>query len=61
MKGEGTWARLIDQRFEARQYAHGFSDARRALRIDLFAPRRAARPQLDLFGAAQAPGLSAAS
>ena len=49
MTGEGTWARLIEQRFRRASARHGFSDAWPALRIDLFAPPRSARPQLDLF------------
>jgi DNA repair photolyase len=49
MTGEGTWARLIEQRFRRASGRHGFSDAWPALRVDLFAPPRSARPQLDLF------------
>ena len=49
MTGEGTWARLIEQRFRRASARHGFSDAWPALRVDLFAPPRSARPQLDLF------------
>ena len=49
MTGEGTWAQLIEQRFRRAGARHGFSDAWPALRVDLFAPPRSARPQLDLF------------
>ena len=49
MTGEGTWARLIEQRFARAKARHGFGDRRPALRTDLFVPPRPPRPQLDLF------------
>jgi DNA repair photolyase len=49
MTGEGTWARLIAQRFGRASARHGFSDSWPALRTDLFVAPRAAAPQLDLF------------
>ena len=49
MTGEGTWAQLIAQRFRRASARHGFSDSWPSLRLDLFAPPRPVRPQLDLF------------
>ena len=49
MTGEGTWARLIEQRFRRASARHGLNDGWPALRVDLFAAPRAERPQLDLF------------
>jgi DNA repair photolyase len=49
MTGEGTWARLIAQRFERAAARHGFSDSWPSLRTDLFVPPRAPTPQMDLF------------
>jgi DNA repair photolyase len=49
MTGEGTWARLIEQRFKHASARHGFSDSWPALRTDLFVPPRPATPQMDLF------------
>jgi len=49
MTGEGTWARLIEQRFKRASARHGFSDAWPKLRVDLFVPPRPERLQLDLF------------
>ena len=49
MKGEGTWAALIRQRFDKACVRLGFVRETAALRADLFVPPRAAAPQLDLF------------
>ncbi|HET9023814.1 MAG TPA: PA0069 family radical SAM protein [Burkholderiaceae bacterium] len=49
MTGEGTWARLIEQRFNRVSARHGFSDSWPALRTDLFVRPRAPAPQMDLF------------
>jgi DNA repair photolyase len=49
MTGEGTWARLIEQRFQRASARHGFSDGWPSLRTDLFVPPRLATPQMDLF------------
>jgi DNA repair photolyase len=49
MKGEGLWADLIRQRFEKGLARFGLRRDGPPLRTDLFAPPRAAGPQLDLF------------
>ena len=49
MTGEGTWARLIEQRFKRASARHGFSDSWPSLRTDLFVPPRLPTPQMDLF------------
>jgi DNA repair photolyase len=51
MSGEGTWARLIEQRFKRASARHGFGNAWPDLRTDLFVRPRIDRAQLDLFGA----------
>jgi DNA repair photolyase len=49
MTGEGTWARLIEQRFRRASARHGFSDAWPALRRSFFRPdgTTTARPLLN--------------
>jgi DNA repair photolyase len=49
MTGEGTWAKLIEQRFARAGARHGFSDNWPSLRTDLFVPPRLPTPQMDLF------------
>jgi DNA repair photolyase len=49
MTGEGTWAKLIAQRFRRACARHGFSADWPSLRSDLFAPPRDLGPQLGLF------------
>jgi DNA repair photolyase len=49
MTGEGTWARLIEQRFRRASARHGFSDNWPSLRTDLFVPPRLPTPQIELF------------
>ena len=49
MTGEGTWARLIAQRFHRVSARHGFSDSWPTLRKDLFVRPRLPTPQIDLF------------
>jgi hypothetical protein len=49
MKGEGTWAELIRQRFDKACARLGYLREGRPLRTDLFSPPRAASPQLGLF------------
>jgi DNA repair photolyase len=49
MKGEGTWAELIRQRFEKACARHGLLHRRFTLRSDRFVPPRPRTPQLDLF------------
>ena len=49
MTGEGTWAKLIEQRFARASARHGFSDSWPALRTDLFVRPRLSTPQMDLF------------
>jgi DNA repair photolyase len=49
MTGEGTWAKLIEQRFSRAGARHGFSDHWPALRTDLFVRPRPATAQMDLF------------
>jgi DNA repair photolyase len=49
MTGEGTWARLIEQRFKRASARHGFSDSWPAMRTDLFVRPRLSTPQMDLF------------
>jgi DNA repair photolyase len=49
MTGEGTWARLIEQRFQRASARHGFSDGWPSLRTDLFVAPRLSTPQMDLF------------
>jgi DNA repair photolyase len=50
MTGEGTWARLIEQRFARASARHRFDDKWPTLRCDLFKPPRPPSPQADLFG-----------
>ncbi len=49
MTGEGTWARLIEQRFARAAARHGFDDGWPALRKDLFVRPRLPTAQMDLF------------
>jgi DNA repair photolyase len=49
MKGEGTWAALIRQRFDKAAARLGFSRTPMPLRTDLFEPPRPDSPQLGLF------------
>jgi DNA repair photolyase len=49
MKGEGTWAALIRQRFEKASARFGLQRKLPPLRKDLFIAPRPAAPQLDLF------------
>jgi DNA repair photolyase len=49
MTGEGTWARLIEQRFARASARHGFDDSWPSLRTDLFVRPRLQTPQMDLF------------
>jgi len=49
MTGEGTWAKLIEQRFALAGARHGFSDSWPSLRTDLFVRPRLPTPQMDLF------------
>ncbi len=49
MTGEGTWAKLIEQRFARAGARHGFSDSCPSLRTDLFVRPRLPTPQMDLF------------
>ncbi|MCU0938014.1 MAG: PA0069 family radical SAM protein [Burkholderiaceae bacterium] len=49
MKGEGTWAALVRQRFDKAAARLGFVQAARPLRTDLFEPPRPDSPQLGLF------------
>jgi len=49
MTGDGTWARLIEQRFKRASARHGFSDGWPSLRTDLFVRPRLPTPQMDLF------------
>jgi DNA repair photolyase len=49
MKGEGTWAALIRQRFEKAAMRLGYLREDRPLRTDLFVPPRKLSPQLGLF------------
>jgi DNA repair photolyase len=49
MKGEGTWAALIRQRFDKASARFGLQRKRPPLRKDLFVAPRPAAPQLDLF------------
>lgn len=49
MKGEGTWAALIRQRFDKASVRLGFIRAPQPLRTDLFEPPRPDSPQLGLF------------
>jgi DNA repair photolyase len=49
MTGQGTWARLIEQRFARASARHGFSDSWPTLRTDLFVRPRPPTPQMDLF------------
>jgi DNA repair photolyase len=49
MKGEGTWAALIRQRFDKACTRLGLDGNVQPLRTDLFVPPTAATPQLDLF------------
>ena len=50
MTGEGTWARLIEQRFARASARHRFEDRWPELRCDLFRRPRLPSPQIDLFG-----------
>jgi DNA repair photolyase len=50
MKGHGTWAALIRQRFDKACARYGLTRERMQLRNDLFEPPRADSPQLGLFG-----------
>jgi DNA repair photolyase len=49
MKGEGTWAALIRQRFDKASARFGLKRRLPPLRIDLFVAPRPSAPQLDLF------------
>lgn len=49
LRGEGVYAGLIRRRFQRAAAAHGLDRAEIRLRTDLFAPPRAADPQLPLF------------
>jgi DNA repair photolyase len=49
MKGEGTWAALVRQRFEQAARRFGYSREGAPLRTDLFTPPRKESPQLGLF------------
>jgi DNA repair photolyase len=49
MTGEGTWAKLIEQRFARASARHGFDDSWPSLRTDLFVRPRPRTPQMDLF------------
>jgi DNA repair photolyase len=49
MTGEGTWARLIEQRFKRASTRHGYSDGWPSRRTDLFVRPRLPTPQMDLF------------
>jgi len=49
MTGEGTWAKLIEQRFARASARHGFDDSWPKLRTDLFVRPRLRTPQMDLF------------
>jgi len=49
MTGEGTWARLIEQRFKRASARRGFSDSWPSMRTDLFVRPRLPTPQMDLF------------
>jgi DNA repair photolyase len=49
MKGEGTWAALIRQRFDKAAARLGFTRTPLPLRTDLFDPPRPDSPQLGLF------------
>jgi len=49
MKGTGTWAALIKQRFEKASARLGLDRQLPALRTDLFIPPRPARAQIELF------------
>jgi DNA repair photolyase len=49
MTGEGTWARLIEQRFRRASARHGFEDGWPSLRTDLFIRPGPPPPQMDLF------------
>jgi DNA repair photolyase len=49
MTGEGTWAKLIEQRFARASARHGFVDSWPSLRTDLFVRPRPRTPQMDLF------------
>jgi len=49
MTGEGTWARLIEQRFKRASARRGFSDRWPSMRTDLFVRPRLPTPQMDLF------------
>jgi DNA repair photolyase len=50
MTGEGTWAKLIEQRFARVSARHRFDESWPALRMDLFRRPRLPSPQIDLFG-----------
>jgi hypothetical protein len=49
MTGEGTWAKLIEQRFTRAGARHGFNERWPSLRTDLFVRPRLPTPQMDLF------------
>ncbi len=49
MKGEGTWAALLKQRFVKATAKLGYADKGAPLRTDLFVSPRRATPQIDLF------------
>ena len=49
MKGTGTWAALIRQRFDKASAKHGLDSKLPGLRTDLFVPPRIAGPQIELF------------
>lgn len=49
MKGDGTWAALVRQRFDKASARFGLRRKPPPLRTDLFVPPRAPAPQLDLF------------
>jgi DNA repair photolyase len=49
MKGTGTWAALVRQRFEKASAKHGLDRALPELRCDLFVTPRSSGPQIALF------------
>jgi len=49
MKGTGTWAALIRQRFEKASAKHGLDRKLSSLRTDQFVPPKSTGPQIELF------------